>query len=122
MCPTPFVVPNAHISVLSFSSPIDPTQQEAIKINKMRAPLALVLAVAAAAASTATCFVLPAGRARAPFSAAARTTATAAVTMASGEAQQSSRRGLLEDAGKMGLLTLGLVGGVRYVAVCDTRP
>lgn len=84
---------------------------------KMRPPLVLVAATAVmAVVGTATAFVV---RPPAPATTSSRAAATAGVRVRMMDATgastsgSSSRRSLLEDAGKMGLLTLGLVGGVR---------
>lgn len=85
--------------------------------------LALALAAAALLSSGASAFLLPASHApRATTASSPAARSRVAMEVAAGansgisSGRSSSRRGLLEDAGKVGLLTLGLVGGVRYVS------
>lgn len=85
--------------------------------------MALLLGLAGLTATTA--FLLPAPTASVTGGATGSRRAAAAAARGgmrmvdlSSSGRTSSRRGLLEDAGKMGLLTLGLVGGVRCVSLC----
>lgn len=81
----------------------------------MRPPLVLLATAAAMIGTAAGAFVVRPLAAR-----SSRATTPAAATRNNGAARvrmlmdgTSSRRGLLEGAGKVGLLTLGLVGGAR---------